>query len=155
MRDGCPFCEYAGPNPILRAESGIFIIEPLRPVAPGHVLVIPKTHVTDFSSRIDITGRVFEVAARWCKQNCRCDECESRPGHRGDANLITSKGGAATQTVGHFHVHVVPRRAGDKLALPWSSPDLGPLDGALVDFDHHGDYEGVVAAAGQLVRGWT
>jgi histidine triad (HIT) family protein len=39
----------------------------------------------------------------------------------GDANLITSVGSAATQTVFHLHVHVVPRRAGDGLALPWTS----------------------------------
>lgn len=36
------------------------------------------------------------------------------------ANLITSRGGAATQTVFHLHVHVVPREAGDGLALPWT-----------------------------------
>jgi histidine triad (HIT) family protein len=36
------------------------------------------------------------------------------------ANLITSKGAAATQTVYHLHVHVVPRQGGDGLPLPWT-----------------------------------
>lgn len=36
------------------------------------------------------------------------------------ANLITSKGDAATQSVLHLHVHVVPRQADDDLPLPWT-----------------------------------
>lgn len=34
------------------------------------------------------------------------------------ANLITSKGPEATQTV--HHLHVVPRQADDGLPLPWT-----------------------------------
>ena len=34
-------------------------------------------------------------------------------------NLINSCGAAAWQTVFHFHVHVIPRYAGDPLRLPW------------------------------------
>jgi histidine triad (HIT) family protein len=37
-----------------------------------------------------------------------------------DCNLIVSKGPSATQTVAHLHLHIVPRRPGDGLALPWS-----------------------------------
>ncbi|CAL9324879.1 HIT family protein [Streptomyces sp. SudanB91_2054] len=36
-------------------------------------------------------------------------------------NLITSKGEAATQSVFHFHVHVVPRQEGDGRPLPWTA----------------------------------
>jgi histidine triad (HIT) family protein len=35
-------------------------------------------------------------------------------------NLITSAGRAATQSVMHLHLHLVPRLDGDGLALPWS-----------------------------------
>ena len=35
-------------------------------------------------------------------------------------NLINSCGAAAWQTVFHFHVHVIPRYAGDPLRLPWT-----------------------------------
>jgi histidine triad (HIT) family protein len=38
------------------------------------------------------------------------------------ANLITSKGSAATQTVFHLHVHLVPRQVDDGLPLPWTPP---------------------------------
>ncbi|OHT47970.1 hypothetical protein BKG71_25700 [Mycobacteroides chelonae] len=41
---------------------------------------------------------------------------------RGDiqANVITSIGPDATQTVFHTHIHVVPRRENDGLHLPWT-----------------------------------
>ena len=35
--------------------------------------------------------------------------------------LITNIGPAATQSVWHLHVHVVPRTEGDGLLLPWSN----------------------------------
>lgn len=38
----------------------------------------------------------------------------------GDCNLIVNQGPAATQTIPHLHAHVVPRREGDGLALPWT-----------------------------------
>jgi histidine triad (HIT) family protein len=40
-------------------------------------------------------------------------------------NIITSAGSDATQTVFHLHLHVVPRRAGDGLALPWTGDHRG------------------------------
>jgi histidine triad (HIT) family protein len=51
-------------------------------------------------------------------------------------NLINSCGGAAWQTVFHFHIHVIPRYEDDPLRLPWVP---GP-----------GDADEIAAAAGQL-----
>jgi histidine triad (HIT) family protein len=105
----CPFCKIiAGlaPATIVREWDDALAIEPLGPVVPGHLLVIPKTHVVDFLADPDVTAATFRRAA----------ELGS-----GDANLITSSGVAATQSVFHLHVHLVPRAEGDGLALPWSS----------------------------------
>jgi histidine triad (HIT) family protein len=44
----------------------------------------------------------------------------------GDMNIISSKGPAATQTVFHLHLHLVPRTAGDCLALPWTNQEGTP-----------------------------
>jgi histidine triad (HIT) family protein len=38
----------------------------------------------------------------------------------GQYNFITSAGKAATQSVMHLHIHIVPRQEGDGLLLPWS-----------------------------------
>jgi histidine triad (HIT) family protein len=80
--------------------------EPLGPVVPGHLLVVPKRHVTD--ARVDpaVTADTYRVAALLARE-------------AGECNLITSVGAAATQSVFHLHVHVVPRRPSDGLRLPW------------------------------------
>lgn len=110
MRDGCPFCDYAGPSPILaKLPGGAYVIEPLEPCTPGHRLVVSYRHLTDFADDIDETARVMRFAALYAQT--RLQAC----------NLITSRGAAATQTVGHLHVHLVPRTAGDGLLLPWSA----------------------------------
>jgi histidine triad (HIT) family protein len=103
----CPFCTYTGP--ILENYGEAFVIEPLNPVAPGHVLVIPRVHLADAVTSPVATGQVAEYAARY-----------ARDAGVGPCNIITSVGTLATQTVFHLHVHVVPRRAGDGLPLPWS-----------------------------------
>lgn len=97
----CPFC------PMFKGGEEVIDIEPLNPVVPGHRLVIPREHVKDFSEDPAVSARVMEYAARLGKK-------------MGDVNLITSKGKSATQTVFHLHLHLVPRRAGDDLALPWT-----------------------------------
>jgi histidine triad (HIT) family protein len=110
MPEGCPFCEIAAqPTQWLDERSRSYVISPLRPVTNGHVLVIPKYHVADFASQPDLFGDVCRHAALYAKR-ARVE----------DWNLITSKGAAATQSVMHLHVHLVPRRRGDGLTLPWT-----------------------------------
>lgn len=106
---GCVFCEIIArraPARFVRTWSDVVAFEPLSPVTDGHVLVVPDRHVVDFVEDRWVTGRVMECAA----------DLARRP-----MNLITSAGAEATQTVFHLHVHLVPRRVGDGLALPWTS----------------------------------
>lgn len=104
----CPFCAIVA-DPSLATVTATWrdalAIVPLNPVAPGHQLVIPRTHVPHARTARVLTGRMFAHAA------------EIAPAA---ANLITSIGRAATQTVMHLHVHVVPRADGDGLHLPWT-----------------------------------
>ena len=109
--ESCVFCSIvAGEAPAQRVTETprAIAIVPLNPVVPGHLLVIPTVHVADFTDDPVVAGQVVTVAADLAR-------------HRGGQwNLITSAGPDATQTVFHLHVHLVPRRAGDGLALPWS-----------------------------------
>jgi histidine triad (HIT) family protein len=112
-KDGCPFCdEELIKNPILFESRGVIVFEPLGPVVPGHVLVVPRAHVENFADRpLPITAKTAQVAGEYC-----------RAADIGDANLISSKGAAATQSVEHLHFHIVPRTPRDGLQLPWPSP---------------------------------
>lgn len=117
-RPGCPFCEIVAgnaPATILGEWRGsawrtqIIAIVPLNPVADGHTLVLPKTHVIDFTRAAQIAGDVMSRASILAHKMRR------------PVNLITSAGREATQSVWHFHVHLVPRAENDGLALPWYS----------------------------------
>lgn len=89
-------------RPRLDPETGI------RGCTPGHILVIPKEHVRDFTESRTVTGVTMMRAAELAHQI------------GGQWNLITSAGPFATQTQFHLHVHLVPRRFDDGLLLPWS-----------------------------------
>jgi histidine triad (HIT) family protein len=109
----CPFCEiiaYRAPATIVRVWPDALAIVPLGPVVDGHLLVIPHDHVSDFSADPDVTAITARRAAELAlERGLIC------------ANLITSMGAAATQSVFHLHLHLVPRAENDGLALPWYS----------------------------------
>lgn len=116
--DGCVFCEIvAGRAPAKHYGAWIssVVIEPLNPVTPGHLLVIPRRHVADAIEDPATTSTTMHDAAMvvTAARFAHREEYES-------VNLITSVGEPATQSVFHLHVHIVPRRRGDGLMLPWS-----------------------------------
>jgi histidine triad (HIT) family protein len=112
--DECVFCDIvAGRAPaeqVYQDERAIGIV-PLNPVVAGHLLAIPRMHATDFDAdwraTADATHAAFQMARLYL--------------HGQPYNVITSKGRAATQSVFHLHLHLVPRAEKDRLALPWYS----------------------------------
>ena len=110
---GCPFCPDNWPNlDIVESAHGLATIRPLNPVTDGHVLVISRTHTADAAVRPDIFADLAHRAAYWVQRNGI------------EANIITSIGANATQTVRHTHIHVVPRRLNDDLPLPWTPQQM-------------------------------
>jgi histidine triad (HIT) family protein len=112
MRNGCAFCDYAGPSPILhrfeRVVTDVIVFEPMGPVTDGHLVVVPTVHVAGFEDP-GVARDVFDVVSLLA-------------GSTGHWNVIASVGEAATQTIPHLHVHLVPRERGDGLLLPWGKP---------------------------------
>lgn len=117
-RTSCVFCEIAAgrePATVVRAWPDALAILPRSGgVTTGHTLVLPRAHIPDVTADPVISGAVLARAAELATRPC---------------NLIASAGPEATQTVYHLHVHVIPRRPGDGLALPWnghSQPTTSP-----------------------------
>lgn len=112
MAADCVFCDIVAGIEVSRSlrwwAGGVMSFEPLNPVTPGHLLVVPFAHVTDALHSPFTTGLVMATAASIAERPC---------------NLITSCGPEATQTVMHLHVHLIPRRPGDGLLLPWSEQE--------------------------------
>lgn len=104
----CVFCEIiAGRSPakMVYEWEDTVAFHPLRPVTVGHMLIVPKRHVTDFIEDPDVTALTMRRAAEYA---------------HGECNLVTSAGPSATQTQFHLHVHIVPRKPNDGMALPWT-----------------------------------
>ena len=109
----CVFCcIVAGVEPanILMSWSDTIVFTPRGPITKGHLLVVPTTHVTDFADDPQVSGRTMQ----------RVGELQQHLGYE-NANVITSLGRDATQSVFHLHYHLIPRRKHDELALPWDS----------------------------------
>jgi histidine triad (HIT) family protein len=112
----CIFCRIvAGEIPSRRVyedERTVAFMD-ISPATRGHVLVIPRAHARDLHEMSD-----DDLAA--CARTVR--EMAGRARDRLAADGVTimqSNGPAAWQTVFHYHVHVIPRYAGDPLVLPW------------------------------------
>ena len=111
----CMFCEIAAGRapaiPICEDDEYLAILD-IRPFTRGHTLVFPKEHTTDLTDTPPTTlaemvaiGQRIGLAAR-----------ASELGADGN-NIAINDGRAAFQSVFHVHLHVVPRRDGDKLAF--------------------------------------
>ncbi|MFD6186767.1 HIT family protein [Rhodococcus sp. NPDC059969] len=112
MPTDCVFCDIASgraPATIVRRWPQVFAIVPLDPVTPGHLLVLPYEHVPDAGADPLVSALTMAAASELVAE-------------LPSANILTSKGRPATQSVDHVHFHVVPRRSGDGLALPWAPP---------------------------------
>jgi histidine triad (HIT) family protein len=108
-RDNCPFCQRVKAGEYDYGNDDNAAFQPLNPVTPGHFLVVPTRHVSNALESPSAAGRALQFAGYLANQM----GLES-------ANFITSAGRDATQTVFHLHIHIVPRREGDGLALPWT-----------------------------------
>ena len=86
---------------------------PLYPAATGHTLLIPKSHLPDLFS---LDEPIAEALARsTLKVAAALKEALAPEG----MNVISSSGPAASQTIFHFHTHLVPRWANDRIGDIW------------------------------------
>ena len=88
-------------------------------VNPGHVLVASKRHaVTLLDLTPDEAGAVMRTAQRVAQAVQSAFDPEG-------ISLFQANGAAGGQTVFHFHLHVLPRHAGDGVALAWPRKEPG------------------------------
>ena len=103
----CPFCERLGSPEQVAGNDLTSAIPDAFPISPGHTLVIPRRHVADFFSLSS-----EEQTAMWQMVGIVKGILDEK--HRPHAyNVGINIGDAAGQTIGHAHIHVVPRYAGD------------------------------------------
>ena len=120
----CIFCKIiAGELParIVDEDERTIAFMDIAPATRGHALVVPRSHTPDLLAigveDLQAVSVASQRLARRMKERLNAD----------GVNLVNSCGAAAWQTVFHFHVHVIPRYAGDPLKLPWT-PAAGDMD---------------------------
>lgn len=117
--DGCLFCRIvSGELPSQRvyedAETLAFL--DIKPVNPGHTLVIPKAHSVGIA---DATDEALAAVMRTVKRIA--PGILAAVGSQG-YNLGVNQGAVAGQLVMHLHVHVMPRFPTDGHALWHGTP---------------------------------
>jgi histidine triad (HIT) family protein len=109
MAESCLFCKvFAKEIPakeVYRDES-VVAFEDIRPVAPTHVLIIPKDHIPSVH---DLKPEHGPMLARLIATANRVadDRHIARDGYR----LVFNNGAQAGQSVYHVHLHLLGGRA--------------------------------------------
>ena len=111
----CVFCAIAaGAAPAIRIheDDDYLAILDIRPFTRGHTLVIPKAH------SVDLTDTPAATLAGMLGVGQRIARATRASGLAATGNNVAiNDGKSAMQTVFHIHLHVIPRRDGDKVAF--------------------------------------
>lgn len=109
----CLFCKIISgeiPSKKVYEDDEVYAFYDIKPMAPVHVLIIPKQHIASSMNDINeensaIVSRIYEVAAKLAKELGI-----SESGYR----VVSNCGEDAGQTVSHLHFHLL---GGKKLRL--------------------------------------
>ena len=102
--ENCLFCKIVAgiiPSTKVYEDELVLAFRDIAPMAPTHILVIPKTHI---GSVAEITGEnsalvahIFEVIAK----------VAAAEGLTGGYRVVSNCGADAGQTVHHLHFHIL------------------------------------------------
>ena len=103
----CPFCNPDIETELLLESAQAYSILDKFPVNPGHALIIPKRHVSDY---IELSFK--EQSSCFFLLNETKKEIQKRFNPDG-FNVGINIGEKAGQTISHVHIHLIPRYSGD------------------------------------------
>ena len=102
--ENCLFCKIAGgiiPSTKVYEDETILAFRDIAPMAPTHILVIPKTHIPSVdgitAENSGIVAHIFETIPQIAKEEGLVS------GYR----VISNCGEHAGQTVHHLHFHIL------------------------------------------------
>ncbi|MER6344077.1 HIT family protein [Streptomyces sp. NPDC001595] len=125
----CVFCGIVADPArarIVHEDAHTLAFFPLTPATWGHTLVVPRAHSEDLWQMAEDEVRRLMDAVLTVGRTLRSVLAPE------GMNVINSAGRAATQTVFHTHVHLVPRHTGDPMGDFWP-PRTAPRDEAALD----------------------
>lgn len=115
MSDDCIFCQIISgdaPSTKLYEDEHTLVIMDIFPWTKGHCLILSKEHAPTIFELSEATAASVLATAKKVMP-------AMKKGLAPDGfNLFQSNGSAAWQTVGHFHMHILPRYLDDGLVPP-------------------------------------
>lgn len=119
--ENCIFCKIANgeiPSATLYEDEDFRVILDLGPASKGHSLILPKSHAANIYELPDeIAAKAMVLAKKMAtklRDGLNCD----------GFNIVQNNGEIAGQTVFHFHMHLIPRKAGDQAVPEWEHLSL-------------------------------
>jgi histidine triad (HIT) family protein len=106
----CVFCKIAMkavPAYVVQEDADTLAFLDIHPRAPGHTMVVPKAHMEKLAdcaeAQISTLFAAVRRVAALLRERLRAD----------GLTIGINEGEASGQTVGHLHVHLIPRFRGD------------------------------------------
>ncbi|NUT21258.1 MAG: HIT family protein [Hamadaea sp.] len=106
----CLFCEIAAgrqPAAMVHSDDLVAAFLDIRPLFPGHVLVVPKQHIAVLAEL-----PAADVGPYFAQVQRIAVAVQSAMGAQGSFVALNN---VVSQSVPHLHTHVVPRTKGDGL----------------------------------------
>ena len=108
--EDCIFCKIVkGEIPSFKVyeDEKVFAFGDINPISPGHTLIIPKRHAQDLW---EISGDDLTAVHLVSKKIIKAIKDALQPS---GVACVQLNGPGANQVVLHYHLHLVPRIAGD------------------------------------------
>ena len=102
--DNCLFCKIVNgdiPSAKVYENEKVYAFRDIAPMAPTHVLVIPKQHVSGMSAIDELDDATLAACLRACKKVAELE------GLTGGYRTVSNCGDDACQSVKHLHFHVL------------------------------------------------
>ena len=108
VHEHCLFCKIAAgkiPSRKVYEDAELFAFHDIKPWAPVHFLMIPKTHIASMAQigaeHEALLGRMLALAPQLAlEQGCR-------PYPEGGYRMVVNTGAEGGQEVQHLHIHVM------------------------------------------------
>ena len=112
----CVFCMIRDgkiPSAKIYDDARTLAFMDINPLSRGHCLVAPKAHA---ATLYEVDLEDFKAVAATAKKIASALKRALSPD---GLNLLQANGAAAFQSVPHFHLHLIPRWAGDGKGFDW------------------------------------
>lgn len=119
--DNCIFCKLANgdiPTNTVYEDDDFKVILDNAPATKGHALILPKQHYADlFEIEEEMLAKAAKLAKKVISHEKSVLGCDGY-------NVLQNNGEAAGQTVFHFHMHLIPRYAGENSIMEWDHKEF-------------------------------